>query len=142
MADFNTFPRDNHHPIFPEGFTIINQPEKNNNAIVPDPSAHLVKDINAYFEVIGDLKRKCNLCSIEVRKNPKNGDRNLRYHIMTKHQTEWNLLIPFLKFRKPKVSFVGVRLTQRSQIKESDKNRRWLMSRHEISKCDFDLCDC
>lgn len=83
--------------IAPEGWTIISEPEVNTIVTALESSKHVVKDINDYFEVVGDVERKCNLCSREIRLNAEKNSWPLKRHFKSKHQAEWNKLLPFMK---------------------------------------------
>lgn len=83
----------------PEGWTIINQAEENNNSFVSDPSGDAMPSLNDYFEVTGNLDRRCNLCSRELRLNAKKDSWALKRHFKSQHQTEWAKLKPFMSTR-------------------------------------------
>lgn len=108
--EFNTVHQGDDYSIASEEWTIISQPEVNNNVTAPESSKHVVKDINDYFEVVGDVERKCILCSREMRLNAEKNSWPLKRHFKSKHQAEWNKLLPFMKKYKSKVRFHSVRV--------------------------------
>lgn len=92
----------------PEGWTIVSQPGENSNSIVSISSEYVVKDIYEYFDVVGDVVRKCKLCQQDIRLNASKSCWNLKSHLMARHLTEWTKLEPFLKKLRSEVRLHSV----------------------------------
>lgn len=93
------------------GWTVIST-EENNNAIVPDLNSN-VSSIENYFEAIGELERKCRLCSTTVKVTPKS-KWNIKRHFKAKHSIEW-------------AQMEGVSATRKSQVRYMKNSDQFLL---------------